>query len=165
MSRILKSFSAIATGAHRRTAKPRTRHSFAWSTAHRGLTMLEIMIVIAILGLVMGLVIVPKVMGMFGESKVKLAKLSADQFASSYYPQWALAHNDKACPDSLLEVAQHMGKSEEDTKDPWGMPFKFFCGAGSLPAGIKGNGIAVMSFGEDKTENTPDDIKSWETLK
>ena len=148
-------------GQHR---QPRAKHSFVWSAAHRGLTMLEIMIVIAILGLVMGLVIVPQVMGMFADSKIKLAKLGVDQYAFKDYPQWALAHNDKACPDSLLEVAQHMGKAEEDTKDPFGMPYKFFCGPGNLPAGIK-NGIAVMSFGEDKTENTPDDIKSWEVLK
>ena len=51
----------------------------------RGLTMLEIMIVIAILGLVMGLVIVPKVMGMFGESQEKVAKLAVTKFASEAY--------------------------------------------------------------------------------
>jgi len=157
MSRI----RSLLFAAHRR---PTRQHSLAWSAVHRGLTMLEIMIVIAILGLVMGLVVVPRVMGMFGESKVKLAKIGADQFASSYYPQWALAHQDTACPESLLAVAQHMGKAEDDTKDPWGTPYKFFCGPGNLPAGVK-TGIAVLSFGEDKAENTPDDVKSWEATK
>ncbi len=161
MSRI----STYLQAAQRRRQTPsRGRHTLAWSAAQRGLTMLEIMIVIAILGLVMGLVIVPKVMGMFGKSQKNLAKLAADKFAFEAYPQWAMAHNDKPCPASLLEVAQNMGKSEEDTKDPWGTPFKMFCGPGNLPAGVK-NGIAVLSFGEDRVENTPDDIKSWESLK
>ena len=147
--------------SRRLTAARRRRHSLALGHAHRGLTMLEIMIVIAILGLVMGLVVVPKVMSMFGQSKVKIAKLAVDEYALKDYPQWALSHQDRGCPDSLLDVLQHIGKSEEDLKDPWGTPYKMACGAGTLPAGVK-TGIAVMSFGEDKTEGTPDDIKSWE---
>jgi len=126
----------------------------------RGLTMLEIMIVIAILGLVMGLVIVPKVMGMFGKSQGDIAKLAVTKYAAEAYPQWALKNTDKPCPESLLEVAQHMGKTEADTKDPWGSPYKMFCGAGQLPAGVT-DGIAVMSFGPDKAEGTGDDIRSW----
>ena len=139
----------------------RRKHSLALGHAARGLTMLEIMIVIAILGLVMGLVVVPKVMDMFSTSKERIAKLAVDKFAFEMYPQWSLAHSDKGCPETLLEVAQHMGKSEEDTKDPWGTPFKMLCGPGSLPPSVK-TGIAVYSFGPDKAEGTPDDIKSWE---
>jgi len=139
----------------------RRKHSLALGHAARGLTMLEIMIVIAILGLVMGLVVVPKVMDLFATSKEKIAKLAVDKFANEMYPQWSLAHQDKSCPDSLLEVAQHMGKSEADTKDPWGTPLKMLCGPGTLPPTVK-SGIAVFSFGPDKSEGTPDDIKSWE---
>lgn len=128
--------------------------------AQRGLTLLEIMIVIAILGLVMGLVVVPKVMGMFGESTEKIAKLAVDKFAFESYPQWSLANSDKGgCPPDLLTVAQHVGKSEADTKDPWGTSYKLLCGP-NLPAGVK-TGIAVMSFGPDMQEGTPDDVKSW----
>ena len=42
--------------------------------AQRGMTLLEIMIVLAILALVMGLVVGPRVMKMFGESKVDIAE-------------------------------------------------------------------------------------------
>jgi general secretion pathway protein G len=140
-------------------ALSRRRRLLRTRRSQRGLTMLEIMIVIAILGLVMGLVVVPRVMGMFGESKVKIAKLAVDNYAKSDFPKWSLAHNDKPCPDSLMDVLTYVGKTAEDLKDPWGTPYKMICGAGQLPAGA--TGIAVFSFGEDKTEGTPDDVKSW----
>ena len=88
-----------------------------------------------------------------------LAKLGVDRYAYRDYPQWALAHNDTECPDSLLEVAQHMGKVEEDTKDPWGTPYKLFCGRSGPRGPVT---LIVVSFGEDQTENTADDIRSWE---
>jgi hypothetical protein len=69
---------------------------------------------------------------------------------------WARAHQDKACPDKLEDLAEYMSKKE--TKDPWGNPYRFFCGQ-NLPAGAKG--LAVMSAGEDGKEGTSDDIKSW----
>ncbi|MGN6103913.1 MAG: prepilin-type N-terminal cleavage/methylation domain-containing protein [Kofleriaceae bacterium] len=124
----------------------------------RGLTMLEIMIVIAILGLVMGLVVVPRVMDMFSKSKEDIAKLAIDKFAFEAYPQWSLANSQTPCPADLMAVAAHMGKTEKDTIDPWGTQYKMFCGQ-NVPAGAKG--FAVMSAGPDKQEGTADDIKSW----
>lgn len=146
---MLRALSKLLSRTSRRTKR----------VAQRGLTMLEIMIVIAILGLVMGLVVVPRVMGMFGESKVKIAKLAVDNYAKSDFPKWSLSHNDKPCPDSLMDILTYVGKTTEDMKDPWGSPYKMLCGAGQLPPGA--SGIAIFSFGEDKTEGTADDVKSW----
>ena len=47
----------------------------------RGMTLLEIMIVLAILALVMGLVVGPRVMKMFGESKGETTKIKVRKFA------------------------------------------------------------------------------------
>lgn len=124
--------------------------------AQRGMTLLEIMIVLAILALVMGLVVGPRVMQMFGESKVDIAKLTVQKMAHEAYPQWARSHPDKGCPEKIEDLTEYMDK--KDTKDPWGNQYKMFCPP-NLPAGAKG--IAIMSPGEDGKEGTEDDIKSW----
>jgi hypothetical protein len=78
------------------------------------------------------------------------------QYAFEAFPQWAVTHPDKACPDRLAELNEDM--SSNDTIDAWGQPLKMMCGA-SMPPGAKG--IAVMSMGEDGKEGTEDDITSW----
>lgn len=129
--------------------------------SQRGLTLLEIMIVIAILGLLV-VIVVPRVVGALGESRVDLTKVAVDKIASDWYNRWQLKSNE-ACPKDLLEVARAVNAGEDDIKDPWGTPYKFVCGAeAGLP---NGQTFGVSSAGEDKKEGTPDDIKSWEKLK
>jgi general secretion pathway protein G len=142
----------------------RRRRSLAPRAARRGLTLLEIMIVIAILGLVMGLVVVPRVMEMFGESRTKVAKLAVDKFAFQDAPQWQVS-SGKPCPDSLLTIAQFTGKGQPDTVDPWDTPYEMFCGKDNMPPGAAGASFAILSYGPDKKKGTEDDIKSWEPLK
>ena len=126
--------------------------------AQRGMTLLEIMIVLAILALVMGLVVGPRVMKMFGESKVDIARLTVTKFANEAFPQWSRSHPDKGCPDKIEDLSEYMDK--KDTKDPWGNQYKMLCPP-NLPPGARG-GVAVMSPGEDGKEGTGDDIKSWD---
>ena len=125
--------------------------------AQRGMTLLEIMIVLAILALIMGLVVGPKVMKMFASSKVDIAKATVKKYAFEAYPSWSAAHPDKSCPDKLEDLNEYM--NNKDINDPWGHPYKMMCGQ-NLPAGAKG--LAVMSDGEDGKEGTTDDVKSWE---
>ena len=130
----------------------------ALGRSQRGMTLLEIMIVLAILALVMGLVVGPRVMKLFGESKVDIAKMTVHKFTFEAFPMWQRSHSDKGCPEKLEDLSDYMDK--KDTKDPWGNTYKFYCGQ-NLPAGAKG-GFAVSSPGEDGKEGTADDIKSWE---
>jgi general secretion pathway protein G len=125
--------------------------------AHRGMTLLEIMIVLAILALVMGLVVGPKVMKMFFKSKFDVAHATVEKYAYEAYPSWAQAHPDKQCPSSLADLNEFMNNNS--INDPWGHPFKMLCGA-NLPPGAKG--IAVYSDGEDGKEGTCDDVQSWD---
>jgi prepilin-type N-terminal cleavage/methylation domain-containing protein len=126
--------------------------------AHRGMTLLEIMIVLAILALVMGLVVGPRVMRLFGQSKVKIAWITANKMANEAFGDWAQSHPSKSCPDSIEELAKNM--NSEDTKDPWGHPYKMYCGQ-TVPPGAKG-GVAIQSAGENGKFDDADDIKSWE---
>ena len=137
------------------TLRNRLARSFA--RAHRGMTLLEIMIVLAILALVMGLLVGPRVMKMFGESRVDTTKLKLKKYAFEAYPSWSTAHPDKGCPEKLSDLNEYM--NNDDSNDSWGKPLKMFCGQ-NLPAGVKGLGVA--SLGEDGKDGTPDDLHSWD---
>ena len=120
-----------------------------------GMTLLEIMIVLAIIALVMGLLVGPRVMKLFGQSKVDITKLKLNQYANEAFPSWSTNHPDKACPEKLVDLNEYMNNN--DANDAWGRPIKLLC---PPPAGAKG--IGVTSMGEDGKEGTPDDLKSWE---
>lgn len=138
----------------------RTRLRRSLRSAQRGMTLLEIMIVLAILALVMGLLVGPKVMKAFSSSKVDTTKIKLNQYANEAYPQWSSQHPDKSCPEKLQDLNEYM--NSKDDKDSWGHPIKMLCGS-SMPAGVKG--LGVMSLGEDGKEGTEDDIKSWDDAK
>jgi len=125
--------------------------------AHRGMTLLEIMIVLAILALVMGLLVGPRVIDALRGSQTKVAILTAKKYVDEAYPAWAAAHPGKPCPDKLEDLNAFM--NQKTTKDPWGNPYKLYCGS-TLPPDARG--LAVSSPGEDGKEGTADDIKSWD---
>jgi prepilin-type N-terminal cleavage/methylation domain-containing protein len=135
----------------------RNRLSRSLARGQRGMTLLEIMIVLAILALVMALLVGPKVMKMLAKSKIDTTKIKLSQYANEAFPQWSAAHPDKGCPEKLADLSEFMNSN--DTNDAWGHPIKMMCGP-SLPPGAKG--LAVMSSGEDGKDGTEDDLKSWE---
>lgn len=89
---------------------------------------------------------------------IDTAKFDVKRLAFEAYPQWAAAHPDKACPDKLEEFLEYIDKKTTAT-DPWGHPYKLFCGS-SLPPGAMG--LAILSLGPDGKEGTGDDVKSWQ---
>jgi general secretion pathway protein G len=123
----------------------------------RGMTLLEIMIVLAIIALVMGFLVGPAVMKQFASSKVDVARATVKKYAFEAYTQWSMRNSGKQCPDDLAELNEYM--NNKDIKDPWGQDYQKLCGD-QLPAGAKG--MAVFSMGEDGKPNTADDVKSWE---
>ncbi len=137
--------------AHRISSRSSARRD-----VQKGMTLLEIMIVLAILALIMGLVVGPRVMKLFGQSKENIAAATVKKYANEAYPMWSQANPDKVCPPGIEALAEYMNSS--DNKDAWGQPYRLLCGP-NAPAGVQG--IGVVSNGPDQKENTPDDVKSW----
>jgi prepilin-type N-terminal cleavage/methylation domain-containing protein len=135
----------------------RKRLARSFARAQRGMTLLEIMIVLAIIALVMALLVGPRVISLFNKSKVDTTKIKLRKYAFEAYPSWSASHPDKQCPEKLSDLNEYM--NNEDSNDSWSRPLKMLCGS-SLPAGAKG--LAVTSMGEDGKEGTADDLKSWE---
>lgn len=123
-----------------------------------GMTLLEIMIVLAIIALVMGFLVGPRVLEQFQTAKDDTAKTEAKDFAYQAYTQWTRDNPGKGCPASMDELLKYSNKKEAN--DPWGKPYQMHCGE-SLPSNVRG-GFGVSSYGPDQKPNTDDDIKSWE---
>jgi hypothetical protein len=119
------------------------------------MTILEIMIVLAIIALVMGFLVGPALWKRFSESKATTAHLITKKFAHEAFTQWGL--KNQGCPSSIKDLAPYM--TNEETNDPWGQEYILLCGdaASQVPGGF-----GVMSKGADTKEGTADDIKSWE---
>ena len=126
--------------------KRRARHD-------HGFTLLEIMVVLAIIGLIVGSVGV-MVFNRFKRAQSQTAKTRVTEISNAT-TQYML-DNSNSCPRSLDDlVAQKYLK--KGLKDPWGKDFIFRC-----PGTNDTDGADVVSAGPDKQEGTADDIKSWE---
>ena len=127
--------------------------------AQRGMTILEIMIVLAILALVMGFLVGPRIMRAFSESKEETQKAIVKKYAYEGFVDWARKNPTKGCPGTIDEISEVMARA--DSKDVWGRQLIMFCGDNLPPAAAK-DGFAVMSLGPDGQQGTKDDLKSWE---
>ncbi len=107
------------------------------------MTLLEIMIVLAILAGVMGLIIGPRVIKSFTKSQDDLARMGVKKLTHQAYPQWLMANPQKRCPASVNELGEG-----EELVDPWGTPYAVTCPP-----------LAIASAGTDGQLGTADDIK------
>jgi general secretion pathway protein G len=130
------------------------RNRRAGRNAQRGVTLIEIMIVLAIIGLIMGVLVGPKVMQSFADAKIKTAFIQLKEYEGAY-TRW-VADNEGECPENLDALLKYTNK--KDVKDSWGMPYVMKCGEG-VPTDSK---FGVISFGPDKKEGTEDDLHSWD---
>jgi general secretion pathway protein G len=114
----------------------------------RGVTLIEILIVLAIVGLIAGgvaVVAVPK----YAEAQKKQAQTDARTIHPAA-EKYRVDHPGEQCPTvELLREKKELSQASKIT-DPWDTPYKIFCGD---------DDVAVMSFGPDKKEGTPDDIR------
>lgn len=118
-----------------------------------GMTMLEIMIVLALIGLVMSAVGVG-VFAQFKKGQRKVAQAQVNDVASKIVQ--FMADNNSECPKGLddLVAQKYLPKKQ---KDPWNRDLIVRC-----PGTINTDGVDVVSLGPDGQEGTADDVKAAE---
>ena len=130
-----------------------------------GLTLIEIMIVISILGLLMAIIGV-EVLKYFEEAKVETSRQQIGNLASSlklYYRDCgkfpstaeglgALTTKPASCPRWKKYL-----DADQVPKDAWDNAFEYF------NPGTHGHEWEIISKGRDGELNTADDINSWDS--
>jgi general secretion pathway protein G len=120
-------------------------------TAARGVTLIEILIVLAIIGLIAGGVAVyavPK----FAESQKNQAKIDA-RTIHPIAEKYKVDHPAQCPTVEQLKAEKELSATSKVT-DPWDTPYAIRC---------QDEEIYVMSFGPDKKEGTADDIRIPDT--
>jgi general secretion pathway protein G len=135
----------------------------------RGFTLVEIMVVVVIIG-ILGALVVPKLLGRTGESRVTAAKvdiatlmqaLKLYKLDNQRYPtteQGLKALIEKPSSGPSANGWKSPGYIDKLPNDPWGNPYQF------LSPGVKGE-VDLFSLGADgQPGGTGDDadVGSWE---
>jgi general secretion pathway protein G len=124
-----------------------SRRKWQRRALERGVTLFEVMIVVAILAMVAGGVAVfalPK----FKEAQIKSAETGARVIRQAVQ-HWQVANSESSCPTiSQLMQEKHLD-SGQNTKDPWGQAYSMSCAD---------DDVTVVSMGPDKKKGTKDDI-------
>ena len=144
-------------------------HRHSLRSARRAFTLLEILVVLAIIGLLVGLA-VTKVGGIFSSNQEEIARLFVNSSVKT--PLTAYRINMGSYP-STAEGLQALVTAPQSGGDRWRGPYLETQG-GKLPLdpwqepyvyrfpGVKNkDGYDLYSKGPDKTEGTADDIGNW----
>ncbi len=118
-----------------------------------GMTLLEIMIVLALIGLIMSAVGVG-VFAQFKKGQRKVAQAMVNDVASKIVQY--MADNNSECPKGMddLVAQKYLPKKQ---KDPWNHDLIIRC-----PGTVNTDGVDVISVGPDGQEGTADDVKAAE---
>jgi general secretion pathway protein G len=120
----------------------------ACRAARRGVTLFEVLIVVAILAMVAGGVAV-FALPRFKEAQIKTAKSGAQTIRQAVM-QWQLTNSDSSCPTVSQMVQEKFLDPGADTKDPWGQAYEIDC---------SDDDVHVTSSGPDKSKGGKDDIR------
>ncbi len=120
------------------------------------MTLIEIMVVVAIIGVVMGGVAVAALRSLrvckISESERRIQVLGYAIYA------WSRENKDRVCPDSLEQLFTEKYISSLP-RDPWGERYLYTC-----PTATQ-SGFEIISKGRDRRAGTADDISSRHLIR
>ena len=117
----------------------------------RGMTLIEIMVVVAIIGLIMGGVGL-MAFSRFQDAQVDTAKKDVVQIEQAV--QMYKMQKSSKCPKSMQDL-KAAGMINKVTKDPWNTAYELKC------PGDEGRQVDVISAGPDQEMGTEDDISNF----
>lgn len=116
-------------------------------TGQRGVTLVEVLIVVAIIAMVAGGVAV-FALPQFRKAQIKTARTGASTIRLAIQ-NWQATNSETDCPTMDQLVQEKQIDSATNTKDPWGEAYTLTC---------TGDEVIVTSAGPDKKKGTKDDI-------
>ena len=120
--------------------------------SQRGLTLAEIIVVIALLSVVAA-ILFGSLGGILNESKADAASLSIKQLKQSLETYKIRPKNGNKYPKSLEDASKFM-KNQKVPMDPWGQPFVYSTSSSC------GKPYEIISIGADGQRGGDDDISS-----
>jgi general secretion pathway protein G len=117
--------------------------------ARRGVTLVEVLIVVAIMAVIAGgatLLVFPA----FKKAKIEAAKVGAEAVRQAAELYVNTESEGDACP-TVKDLVEAKKLDAKKTDDPWGSQYRVVC--------EEAGEMRVYSNGNDKKENTPDDVR------
>ncbi len=146
--------------------RPSSSHPFL-RRARRAFTLMEILVALAILGLLVGLA-VTKLDVIFGGAQISTAELfvkdtmktalTAYRISSGSFPTTAESLQVLVTAPAGKEGSWRGPFVEKIPADPWGEPYQY-----AFPGKRNKGGYDLWSKGPDKQDGTDDDIGNWES--
>ena len=115
--------------------------------SNRAFTLVEMMIVIVLVGLLAAATAVA-VFHTFATGQDKTTRIAANGLRNAA-ATWRTEHPNECPTGAILREAKMVDRGGTIT-DAWGTPFAIVC---------EPDDITIVSFGPDRQENTPDDMR------
>ena len=116
--------------------------------AARGVTLVEVLIVVSIMAVISGGAVV-LAFPLYKEARIKTAVVSAKEIKRAAQLYQEMDAVSEGCP-TIADLIAAKRVDSKSADDPWGKPFRISCAEGD---------IHVLSSGNDRKENSADDIK------
>lgn len=123
------------------------------ASSQRGVSLVEVMIVVAIMAMLAGGVAV-FALPQFRKAQVDTAVTGARTMRRAVQT-WQMMNSETTCPTVSMLIEQKQLDRGSSTDDPWGQQYELDC---------SDDEVFVLSFGPDRKKGTQDDIRVPEEL-